>query len=409
VKKISTHFDIVIVGAGLVGTSLALLLQKTNLSVAIIEARPFKSHETDQGKALALSYGSYRVFLEMGLWPELDAQATPIQQVHISEKGRFARVKLKAEEAKLPVLGYLVNEPILSGVLQRHLEKAACELFCPAQVTEIHQDDKEATLKLSDGRNITANLVIAVDGQQSTIRRLLNIPVKETDYQQSAIVARVNTSAFHGYTAYERFTDKGTIALMPQPGNQISVIISADNTIIKEWQAYDDAQLLEALQKKCGYRVGRFLSIGKRSCYPLKAVIAEKQIVPPRVILAGNAAHSIHPIAAQGLNLSLYDASMLVDLLKQMRDEKKSFDTIVLLNSYLERVKSYQKQVIGFTKTVVDMFHSKSASKSILRQLGLAGFEYSECLKRGFIQRATGYSARFLRTADENNFETESK
>lgn len=382
-------FDIVIVGAGLVGGAFALMLAKHKLKVAVIEVKSNTVKE-GLGKAIALSDSSKQIFSSLRLWEKLSAQATAIKQVHVSEKNHFGVVKLKASDANLDALGYLINEPDLSKAISASLADKALTWFRPATVVALSEKGKDQQLTLTlngKQKKILAKLVVAADGQNSSLRDLLGIKIEQKDYNESALVCRVKISGNHENTAYERFTKSGTIALMPQPKQTVALIISANNDEAKKWQALDDEAFILRLQEMVGYRLGRLRSKDKLLCFPLRQKIAKQQ-TKDGVILLGASAHSFHPIAAQGLNLCLREAQMLSELISNAENNSDYFSGVI--NEYQQRALSIQKPVMRMTEMVAKHAGKQTLSARVMRQFGLLAFEYSDTLKKHMIETGIG-------------------
>ncbi len=315
-------YDIIIIGGGMVGATLAIALQKSGKSIALVEAKPLSKEDH---RLIALSDTSVSLFKNLNMWSSLLPAASIIQEVHVSHRGRFGVTRISANILKLPALGYVVPANDINQVLYATLKDV--DIILPATLKNLHQSSDTVTLHLDISGEIKeyqAEHVIGADGTHSTVRQLSNIPMKEIDYGQSAIVTKTVLKRDHQNIAYERFLKEGAIAMLPLKGKEVATIWTDKNARISELMQCHDEVFLENLQKEFGYRLGRLEQIKKRSVYPLLRLEAECH-QKNRVFLIGNAVHTIHPIAAQGLNLALYEAAVLVDFLLETHASKDVF------------------------------------------------------------------------------------
>ena len=300
--------DVAIVGGGLVGASLALALAQLQLKVVLIEAHPFgvSGQPSFDDRTTALSNGSRRIFEGIGVWPLLAREATPIRRIHISDQGRFAFARLDAKEQQLQALGFVITNRIMGAALWRRLDEQSVTVLAPARVTgvELKPDHRRLTCQVGDHEisSIEAQLVIAADGAQSTVREAAGIGATRWDYEQQALVTNVFTQRFHDYVAYERFTAAGPLALLPMSEGRVGLIWTTAPQSSRELAELPDAEFLARLQDAFGFRLGRFTRVGARQLYPLSLTRSDEHIAP-RLVIVGNAAQSLHPIAGQRFNL----------------------------------------------------------------------------------------------------------
>ena len=319
----NVDFDVLIVGAGMVGTSLALALQNTTLKIGIIEAHSINadSQPSFDDRGIALSYGSQRIFETLGLWPALQAYATPIHNIHISDRGHFGVTRLSAQAANVPALGQVLTAKQLGQQLNIALQQAdTITLLSPLTVTSLETSPDNVTVSLSNHQKLNCKLLVAADGQHSTIRELLKLGSWQRDYQQTAVTANISTERPHQNLAFERFTDTGPLALLPMSDNRSSLVWTVKSGEEQHLLALSDQEFLQALQQRFGFRLGHFTKVGKRSSYAL-GLMQTNNAIEPRVLLIGNAAHSLHPIAGQGFNLGLRDAAVLAEIISQHSDD----------------------------------------------------------------------------------------
>jgi 2-octaprenyl-6-methoxyphenol hydroxylase len=366
-------FDIVIVGGGIIGTLLALSLKNTSWRIALIEAHAPEGHQqaTKDMRSIALNYSSQIFLEEIHLWNNLKIFATPIEKIHVSEKKRFGKTLLDAQALSLPSFGQVIPLPCLYQTLISHLDST--KLFRPATVSEIKKEN-HWLLKVNDTW-IKTTLLIAADGERSFIRKTLNIPVQETHDNEFAIVSNAATTIFHQNTAYERFTQKGVLAVMPRENKRVGIIWTTKNPEIKN-------HLAEETQKAMGYRLGKFSDFAEPFVHPLKTLHANVQ-VKDNAILLGNAAHVLYPIAAQGLNLGIRDVSTL----SQLISKSTNLEDPEMLKTYVTLREKDQHTTQAFSTHLHHLFTSSSLPLSLARSVGLGFLDLLPPLKRLFCLR----------------------
>ncbi len=344
-------YDIVIAGGGLVGASLAVALRGSGYRVAVVEPVPpqAESQPSFDDRQTALAPTSRRFFENLGLWEAIEAGASPIRRIHVSDRGHGGFTRLDATEEGLPALGHVAPNRVLGAVLAPAMAEAA-DVFCPARITQTHpvmapaeagSDPDAGRIPAADDRpgdaispaetraiarqvvietesgpqTVSTRLLVVADGMRSTTREALGVGLDERDYGQSAIIANLRTQYPHHGTAYERFTPDGPLAVLPAGEDAASLVWTLPHD---EAQAaatqWSETAFLQALQSAFGWRLGRLEAVGKRQVYPLWAVTAD-QFCAQRAVIMGNAAHALHPVAGQGLNLALRDVAGLVEAL----------------------------------------------------------------------------------------------
>ena len=413
-QAIEGHFDVVIIGGGLVGASLACALRSQALSIAVIEPYPVmdKQQPCYDDRTVALSYGSRRIFETLGLWQAMAAQAAQIKQIHISDRGHFGVTRLHSEEEGVEALGYVAENRALGEVLYRELEEADdITLFCPAKLvdfsmqphtTEQHADhETEALIQLTlrEGeveKQLTTRLLVAADGQRSQVKRMLHIGDVTQPYQQTALIANVTPGKPHNNIAYERFTDAGPLAFLPMQGNRCSVVWTQSNEDAGKMLALGEQDFLQALQQAFGYRLGQFKLAGQRQIYPLMLQQAS-QLVQRRVVIVGNAAHTVHPVAGQGFNLALRDISLLAEMLVDAHRADEDIGALSLLNRYVEQREQDINRVYRFTDALVKIFSSSLPPLAHCRSLGLFAVDLLPDLKHELANQSMGLSGHLSR------------
>ncbi|MBP8071727.1 MAG: 2-octaprenyl-6-methoxyphenyl hydroxylase [Acinetobacter sp.] len=399
--------EVIIVGGGMVGLSLALMLAKANIAVKLLEAIKYPNyddanlapyHSSFDARNSALSRRSVQIYQELGLWNALQEHATPILEVHITEQGSFGKARLKAEQEKVESFGQVIENAWLGRVLLTEVRKQPLiELIDGVQVTSLTQDTDQALIEAIRGEehlSLQAKLVIAADGRDSFCRKALGIGASEHDYDQVAIVTTVQTSKPHNHVGFERFSHLGPLALLPLPGEyRRSVVWPVKKGTEGEWLGDEnDQHFLDALQETYGDRAGKFQKTGKRFSFPLSQVLAEKQAVG-RVVLMGNAAHTIHPVAGQGFNLCMRDAYVLVRYLTEQLAQSDDIGQPSMLLAYEQARLTDQQRVIKFCDSVVRGFSNQNPILKFIRNTGLVAFDTIPGIKPLVANYAMGLKA----------------
>jgi len=378
-------FDIIIIGGGMVGGALAYTLSKGPWQIALIDATGPANEDT---RLIALNEGSCCLFKNSGIWPDLAPYAAPIQQIHVSHQGHFGIARIEAHELGLDTLGHVVPASHINSALFTALHTAEnIKLFCPATLKTLTQDADTVTISIDTAQGTeeyTANIVIGADGSHSTVRELLGISTQEIDYQQSALVTITQLARDHKNIAYERFQEEGAIAMLPLTGTQAATIWTASNTHIRHLMQLNDTEFLQQLQQQFGYRLGRLQQIGKRAIYPLYMQQAQQQ-KKQNVLLIGNAAHTLHPIAAQGLNLALYEVAMLTEYFLAQKSLKRCLQNLPF--DYLQ-----QNFRLSLSHGLTELFSKDLFPLNMARQAGMIGFDQCILLKKYFTSHAMGKS-----------------
>ncbi|TPR93760.1 ubiquinone biosynthesis protein UbiH [Acinetobacter baumannii] len=381
--------QVIIVGGGMVGLSLSLMLAKANIAVKLLEAVKYPNyddqnvapyHSSFDARNTALSRRSVQIYQKLGLWDALQQHATPILQVHITEQGSFGKARLIAEQEKVESFGQVIENAWLGRVLLTQVrQQPLIELIDGVQVTALTQNAEQVHIEAQRGDEVLkleSKLLIAADGRDSFCRQAIGVGVDVHDYDQVAIVTTVQTSKPHEHVGFERFSALGPLALLPLPGEyRRSVVWPVKKGTEGEWLGEEnDQHFLDALQKTYGDRAGKFEKTGKRFSYPLSQVLAHKQAVG-RVILMGNAAHTIHPVAGQGFNLCLRDADVLLRYLVNQLSASDDIGNPDNLLAYEQARLSDQQRVIKFCDTVVRGFSNQNPLLKLIRNTGLIAFD----------------------------------
>jgi 2-octaprenyl-6-methoxyphenol hydroxylase len=399
------EYDVVIVGGGMVGASFALALRGTPLRVLLIESVPPDSaaQPSFDERTTALGNGSRQIFETLGVWPAMAGDASPIRSIHVSDAGRFGVARLDAQEQGVHAFGYVVPNRVIGRVLWQALREAPnVTVAVPAQL-------KNATLRedgvlldvIIDGvaEKIRAAVAVAADGAGSVLRASAGIEAAVEDYEQIAIVVNAATERPHTGEAFERFTASGPLAVLPVTGGGYAVVWAVSPARAAELIALDEAAFAAELLNAFGWRAGRWTRIGRRNSYPL-ALTRAGETVSGRVVLIGNAAQALHPVAGQGFNLGLRDAATLAEMLvSAAANSDFALTAAELLEKFAEWRAEDRKGVTRFTDSLVKLFGSDTPGVGLVRNFGLLLFDLSPAAKRALSRVSWGFAGRMPRLA----------
>ncbi len=409
--KTDNHFDLIIIGGGLAGASLACALKNSALKIALVEAFELNtdSQPSYDDRTVALSFGSRCIFDAMGLWSSLAPYAEAINTIHISDRGHFGVTRLTKEQEGVEALGYVLENRAIGQQLYADLADSSSDkeggftLFCPARLKTLQQDKQQVSVEiLTDGalQKITGKLLVAADGNNSQVVKLLAIGSNRQSYDQVALITNVTPGNKHNNVAYERFTDTGPLAFLPMLQNRCSVVWTLDPQQAEALHALDETHFLQQLQQRFGYRLGQFKKVGKRHLYPLFLQSAT-QMVHGRVALIGNAAHSVHPVAGQGFNLALRDVALLSELIVDSSQDKgqaaADIGSQTLLQRYADLREDDIRRVYRFTDTLVKTFSNNLAGLAQLRSLSLLMVDVLPDIKHQLAAQSMGLSGQLSR------------
>lgn len=391
-------YDILIIGGGLVGASLAACLARDpGIRIGVVEKFPPPQldgdfHPSYDARNTALANGTCHVFDQLGLWQSLRPHAEPITTIDITNQGGFGRAVIRAEEERVRALGYVIENRWIGKILYQHLRSCVnVDFRAPAEVTALHYEQEQMRATLDDGSEVRTPLVVIADGAQSNTRQMLGIGAQVTDYEQVAIVTAVTPDKPHNNIALERFTPTGPLAILPQTENRLGLTWCHDpHTAQQLMEASDDA-FLRALEQAAGSSIGQLVKVGKRFSYPLSLTLADEQI-RPNVVVLGNAAHGLHPVAGQGFNMAMRDVAVLVQTLFAARERQQSWGDFKLLQRYLQRRNQDQFNTIQFSDKLTQLFSNHNPWLSLLRNSGLVLFDTLQGTKRFVARYAMGRS-----------------
>jgi 2-octaprenyl-6-methoxyphenol hydroxylase len=379
--------DVLIVGGGLVGASLAIALDRAGLDVALLEAAPLGALPAvfDQ-RNLSLAEASVHALQTLGVMARLRTPTGAIRRIHISRSGDFGRVRLEAAEHDRDSFGQVVVARDFGEALEATLASLPrLRRYRPARFLGFaaHDDDRRVARVATDAgeSRIAARLVVAADGTASAVRDALGIATQHHDYDQTLFVARVRGERVPDGTAWERLTDHGPTAVLPRGDGCYGVIHGV---------ACDEAGFVERLQHAFGWRAGRFLGAGPRSAYPMTRVLAERTVAS-RAVLVGNAAQTLHPIGAQGFNLGLRDALTLVECIEAAQARGDDIGSADTLAAWAARRREDRERTLAFSDGLARTTANPSALAATMRGLGFLALDHDAALRARVVGGAMGY------------------
>lgn len=390
-----------IIGGGLVGASLAISLDKfakeNNWQIDIYEAYPFKSGDytpSFDGRSSAISYGTYLIYKNLGLADKFLEFAYPIKHIEVSDRSKKATTNIHAEEEGVEALGFMVANSWLGATLWSGLKECKnVKINAPVKINEIKFKQKGANLITDEGEEHFADLVLLVDGGGSGLKQKLGIKDKISNYNQKAIFAGVELDRSNKNIAYERFVEGGAIALLPMQENKCALVWTQESSRAENLLALDDKSFLQELQKSFGARAGVFKSLSQRGFYPLKLVLAQEQ-ARTNLVLLGNAAHYLHPVAGQGYNLAIKGVQALTRHLDFVHKSGKPLGELEDLQRFIESRKQNQFEIIEFSHSLIKIFESESPILNFGRGLGLGFLEKFRQPLSFISKKAMGISQR---------------
>ena len=378
----NAQYDIAIIGGGPVGAALALALRGSKLKVCVLEARPANAASND-ARALALSYGSRLLLARLGVWDVLH-DVSAIRTIHISQKQSFGRAVLHAAEMNVPELGYVLPYPALQDALTDALQHSDVSSIYGASVTQLQGEADCATIGYQQNgaqHTLHARLAVVADGGKLLAQQY---PPEVRDYGQSALITHITCSAPQAEMAYERFTAQGPLALLPfKEGYEL--VWTAPHQVAQEMLAWDDAHFLRELHQHFGDRVGEFLTVSKRTCFPLGLRRAPQQTPMPHTVLLGNAAQTLHPVAGQGFNMGLRDAWELAQEILDAAPE--TLGTEAMLAAYRAQRRTDREAGIRFTDGLVRLFSNDLPLVSTGRAAALTALDCLPFVKKFVAKR----------------------
>ncbi|ARC91329.1 FAD-dependent 2-octaprenylphenol hydroxylase [Vibrio coralliilyticus] len=386
--------DIAIVGGGMVGLALAAAFKETDLRIAVIESRVPDSELADlpDVRVSALSRSSENILRNLGAWNGIvERRAAPYSAMEVWEQDSFARIEFDAQKLAQPDLGHIVeNRVIQLSLLEQVKQQSNVSLFMPAQCSSMAVGESEAWLTLDNGHALTAKLVVGADGANSWVRKQQDIPLTHWDYGHSAVVANIWTAETHDRVARQIFTPQGPLAFLPMgESNMSSIVWSTEPNRAESLVAMSDEEFNKSLTAEFDARLGLCEVVGQRFAFPLKMRYA-RDFAVERVALVGDAAHTIHPLAGQGVNLGLLDAASLAQEVMTLWRKGEDIGTKRNLRSYERWRKSEAAKMIAAMQGFKDLFAGDNPAKKLARGIGMALVGQLPGAKDEIMKRALG-------------------
>jgi 2-octaprenyl-6-methoxyphenol hydroxylase len=402
------EYDLAIIGGGLVGASLAVALAETGLRVAVVEATEAHApaHPSYDERVIALSLGSSRIFSGMGIWGDIERDVAPIQHVHVSDRGHFGFAHLDADDERVPALGYVAPARAMGAALSRRLDASPrIRVLRPGRLQGLQITKDLVNLEVAvagQSQLLTAALLVAADGGESSVRQRLGLEVRAREYGYDAIIATVTPERIPATTrpgtAFERFTDSGPLAMLPMTAGRYGMVWTARQAETSDILSLSDEAFIEALQTRFGARLGELTHPSRRIAYPLRLMLAN-QLTRERLLLIGNAAHTLHPVAGQGFNLGLRDVAELADLLVDAQRTAKDFGGPAVLGPYRRRRAPEHALIAGLTDGLARLFVNPWGPVRAGRNLGLLGLDLLPPARHHLARRFMGAIGRQPRLA----------
>ncbi len=383
----------------MVGASLACALSGQGLRIALVEAvgAELRSEPGYDDRAIALAWGTRRIFTGLGLWDALSSVATPIYSIHVSDRGYPGKVHMDRESEGLPAIGYVVPAREIGRVLTAAVAgRDDIDVLCPATVAGFRREAGQVQARVVQADtelSLTAAVLVAADGADSVLREQAGIGARRIDYRQTAIITNVTPQLPHNNVAWERFTRTGPLALLPMSDQRCAVIWTVPSDQADAVMALDDAAFLARLQERFGNRLGQLQRVGKRQAWPLQLLSAERPVAE-RVALIGNAIHTLHPIAGQGFNLGARDVAALAEVLIDAIRAGEDPGSLAVLDRYAEWRRRDHRNVTLFTDGLVRLFTLPLPGLGLARSAGMLALDLLPPAKRMLTRLTMGRSVR---------------
>ncbi|WP_428773052.1 2-octaprenyl-6-methoxyphenyl hydroxylase [Vibrio sp.] len=390
------QYDVVIAGGAMAGMTLALALDRLSCGsfrIAVVE--PYQAdqqqHPGFDSRAIALSQGTVAILRQFDLWRHILDVATPIQHIHVSDRGHAGMTEISREQSGGEPLGFVVELADVGRAFAQLAEQSsAITMLCPDSVASIERQLERTQVRLQSGSELSAKLLVAADGALSTCCQQLGLSLQEHDFNQVAVIANVVCSQPHHFRAFERFTDSGPVALLPMSEGRMSLVWCLRPDEAGQVMALNDQQFLARLQRAFGWRLGEMKATGARACYPLLLRYRPENI-SHRFAIVGNAAQTLHPIAGQGFNLGIRDVASLAEEIMRSPEDPGQYQ---VLSAFRNRRQQDRQATIALTSGLVEIFSNNWLPMRIGRNLGLAAVDHCTPLKAPLLKRTLGLVKR---------------
>jgi 2-octaprenylphenol hydroxylase len=392
-RRRAPALDVAVVGGGMVGAAAALALARAGFSAALLEARapkPWSEKDEVDLRVVGLAPSSIDLLSDMDVWTSIrQSRSSPYSRMHVWDAESGAAIDFDAMSEGRDLLGYIVENNLVQWTLWQALEAAGVRRLCPADVRAFDVADDRIQLELADGETLAAGLLVAADGAASPLRQLAGIGTRGRDYAQRAVVAHVGTERPHAGTAWQRFLSSGPLALLPLADGRSSLVWSLPEAEAQRVLALDEQSFLDKLGVASDFRLGRITSTTSRAAFPLKLQLAERYQAD-RLVLLGDAAHAVHPLAGQGVNLGLRDVAELRDTLVAARAAGRDIGAEHVLRRYARRRRSADTlDAMGFD-ALARIYAWQSPALVAARGLGVRVLDRLDPLKRRIASHAAG-------------------
>ncbi len=401
------NFDVVVVGAGIVGLTMAMALSDSGLDVAIIDENPEDQSLTEapELRVSAINLASQRIFENLGVWQDvLKQRLQPYQAMQVWDQDSFGKIDFSHTDVDQKSLGSIVENKVLRNALLNSVSALPqTELMIPAKISTIGFGVQESFITLQDGTMLTAKLVVGADGANSFVRKKANLPLTFWDYEHSAIVATMKTELPHQNTARQVFTPSGPLAFLPlfEP-HLCSIVWSQQVCEAEKIKSMTDEHFNHAITAAFDANLGVCEVVSKRVSFPLKMRYC-RQWVKDRVALIGDAAHTIHPLAGQGANLGICDAAALAQTIMELNESNKDFGLAKNLRSYERWRKTEAMKMIASMEGFKQLFGGSHPLKKLIRDIGVAVTNKATPLKQQIIKHAVGMEGNLPKLAQSAN------
>jgi len=392
-KNKKNDFDVIIVGGGLSGLSLACLLGNANLKTACIDQLDPKSKGIDL-RTTAISYGSTKILERAGIWKDMAKKASPIKDIQILDGDSPLLLQFLSSEVKDRAFGWIVENADLKKILIKKVKSLkSLTHIAPASVDDFEISDHAASVTLDNGEKLNAQMIIGADGRRSAVREFMDAPTRQWDYNQHAVICCVAHENPHEQVAVEHFWPEGPFAILPmrddKKQHRSSVVFTEHGSEKSSLMNFTDEEFEIALNARFPKTYGKVKLINKRAAYPLSLNHASNYTAP-RMALIADAAHGIHPIAGQGLNLGFRDVDKIAELLANAKAQGKDLGATEILESYQRARRIDNMSMVAATDALVRLFSNNLPPVRFLRRTGLKLVSKIRPAKNFFMKQAMG-------------------